>query len=88
VVYGFPNPADLTTGHTVAIAGVPADGAIDIIAPSGRLLRRITTPTAAGEWRWDLRAAGGLRVPAGMYVAAVRDAQNRLVGTARLTLRY
>ena len=87
-VYGFPNPVDLTAGHAVTIAGVPAGGSIAIVAPSGRVLRRITAPDGAGGWRWDLRSAGGRQVPAGIYAAVVRDARDHLVGTARLTLRH
>lgn len=87
-IYAFPNPADLSIGQQVTITGVPAGGTIAIIAPSGRVIRRLTATDASGGVGWDLRGAGGRRVPAGIYTAAVRDARNRPAGAARLVLKH
>jgi len=87
-VFSFPNPVDLTTGQRVTIAGVPPGGSIAIIAPSGRVIRRLSATGGTGDASWDLCGPAGRQVPAGIYTAAVRDAENRPAGAARLVLKH
>ncbi len=88
LVYGYPNPALVADHQSVSIAGVPTGGSVTIVAPTGRILRRITRPDATGTWAWDFRTAQGRTVPAGIYMAAVRDATNRMIGTTRLAIGH
>ncbi len=82
----YPNPVSMGEESVIEIAGVPAGGAVDIISPAGRVMRRIESANSAGKWQWDLRHGTGRRAGAGVYFAAIRDATGDLVGSLRLAL--
>ncbi len=59
----WPNPSrDITR-----IAGAPG-GRLDIVDPSGRVVRRAVLDAASGEWSWDGRDARGRSLPPGVYL--------------------
>ena len=77
----YPNPA----AETVMVAGDFQDRApavLELYAAGGRLVRSWTCPdggTASGPWSLSLEG-----LASGAYLAQLKDAQGRLVGTGRL----
>ena len=86
VLRAYPNPVSMADESVIEIAGVPPGGGIDIVSPTGRVMRRIESANSAGKWQWDLRHGNGRRAGAGVYFAAIRNAAGGLVGSLRLAL--
>jgi flagellar hook assembly protein FlgD len=73
----------VTFDVSVPVASAATPVSLEILAANGRVMARVCEgPLGAGEHRlrWNLRDAGGARVGAGVYFAAVRaGAESRQV---------
>ena len=71
----FPNPARGAVTFRIAAAADPG-ASLQVFDAAGRLVRTLTVAGGAGgpaEVSWDLRGAGGIPAPGGVYFARVRS---------------
>lgn len=87
LLLAFPNPARMSMTPAVEITGVPRGGSVTIVSPLGRIVRTLTEHDPGGSWRWDLRNASAQRAASGVYLALVRDAGRKMVGSVQLAVR-
>ncbi len=80
-LFVYPNPARASTGSgalRITIQNLVSDAAVRILAPDGRVVRRISA--TGGSVEWDGRTDDGQDVPSGVYVIAAVGTQGAAYG--------
>ncbi len=71
IVYAFPNPAEATATFTYFLPDGATDPVLRIYSLHGDLVFEQELPEGGTTYVWDLRTAGGGRLPNGLYFCVV-----------------
>jgi len=71
ILFAFPNPADATATFTYYLPDGATDPILRVYDLLGRLVLEQELPEDGTTFEWDLRTAGGGRLPNGLYFCVV-----------------
>jgi len=71
VLFGFPNPAATVATFTYLLPDGATDPILRIYNLIGELVFEKDLPAGGTTYNWDLRTAGGTKLPNGLYFCVI-----------------
>jgi len=82
----YPNPAVLPSGPDISFTNLPEGAVINILKPSGELIKSLSGGTPGGRALWNGTNSSGYLVGSGVYFYMVADRKGQYYASGKIAV--